>query len=214
MLLQIKYDYWSHKFNCGPSLITNQSSLYTYGIPPTKSHLVKFPAGRNQYFPKPNNLYNLETNVVPNTEATGYHQQTLATDGYKNRMWQPPSSQFDGYPRDNTTVPERIYIGLQDIPSITAAKDTTEYQQAQIFIELECHLELQTRYGTFTHGTATKPYHELIYGTNDEWGSLDKCGQGYIYGKQFIEQSYLYFITYLLNKATNVIGFKYFVAKG
>jgi hypothetical protein len=92
-------------------------------------------------------LYNLEKNVVSNTEATGYHQQTSATDGYKNRLWQPPSSQLDGYTstRDNTTVPQWMYIGLQDIPSITAVKDTTEYQQGQIFIELECHLELQTR---------------------------------------------------------------------
>jgi hypothetical protein len=61
-------------------------------------------------------------------------------------MWQPPSSQLDGYPRDNTTVPQWMYISLQVIPSITAVKDTTEYQQGQIFIEPEeCHLELQTR---------------------------------------------------------------------
>jgi hypothetical protein len=131
-------------------------------------------------------LYNLETNVS-NTEATGYHQQTSATAGYKSRMWQSPSSQFDGYPRDNTTVPQWMYIGLQDISSITAVKDTTEYQQGQIFIELQCHLELQTRYGKFTQCTATKPYHEFIYGTNGEWGSTDKCGLGYIYGKPYIE---------------------------
>jgi hypothetical protein len=59
-----------NKFHSVPSLITNQRSLYTYGILRTKSHLVTFLAGRNQYFPKPNNLYNLETNVVSNTEAT------------------------------------------------------------------------------------------------------------------------------------------------
>jgi hypothetical protein len=59
--------------------LTNHISLYTYGILPTKLYLVKFRAGQNQYIPDPNNLYNLETNVVSNTEATGYHQQSLAT---------------------------------------------------------------------------------------------------------------------------------------
>ena len=39
-----------------------------------------------------------------------------------------------------------ILKGLQDILNITAAKAAIEYQQGQIFIEIECHLELLTRY--------------------------------------------------------------------
>lgn len=63
------------------------------------------------------------------------------------------------------------------------------YQECQIFIEVECHLHLQTKFDIFSHGKVTKPYHETIFGTDDRVLSLGDRGQGFIWAKPYSQDA-------------------------
>jgi hypothetical protein len=102
-------------------------------------------------------------------------------------MWQPNRIKITHDAFGNCSAQNWMYVGLQDIPSITSTTDTTS-TTGKIFIELECHLELSTVLNTFTHEERTKPYHEAImYADSRPTNSLFQRGQGFISGKPYFQ---------------------------
>jgi hypothetical protein len=120
-----------------------------------------------------------ETVTAPNTTDTGY----------TNSMWAHNRMKFNMDPHGQPSPPQWMYIGLQDIPSVTSTADTITYQEGQIFIEVECRLSLKTNFGTFTHGSVTKPYHETVFGNNDRVMTISDRGQGFIWGKPYAQDA-------------------------
>jgi hypothetical protein len=79
-------------------------------------------------------------------------------------MWHPSRQKFHaGHDQQKVHPPRRMYFGLQDVISVTAAYDNIEYQEGQMFFELDIELQLSSAYSAFCHGAFRKIYTNNVY---------------------------------------------------
>jgi hypothetical protein len=90
----------------------------------------------------------------------------IPSNQYSTSMWLPSRQKFHaGHDQQNVHPPRWMYkyFGLQDTISVTAPYDNVEYQEGQMFFELDYELQLSFAFSTFCHGAFRKICTNTLY---------------------------------------------------
>lgn len=170
-------------------LVTEQRQTFAHKVSTATFTKLIFRNERNANAHPDGGFYVYNNGVINEGTATAYGLKPITGRApYLDPLYDPTQTGFDGMKCEPSPKPPIwMYFGLQDIPAININAGSVEYQEGQIFWELECTMKLFSIHKTVHTQTFTKPLSKTIYeAENDSVGySLDKRCNGMIFGGEY-----------------------------